>query len=966
MKSFQMAGMSLRGLALLSAVGFAGLASADSISIDFENYTLGPVAGGPSLQAPGNNAWWLPDNAATAARFEAGIGRGGSRGLVVGNRGNGNDGVIDNCKTPELVDMAGESSTGAPYRSFTSSYWFRSASSTYSPSFRMASEIWGPDRTTFIRFVPDGVSGIRAEAAGMLPGQIFPLSTISGLQFGQWYRVEKTLHFVDGPTAPMAPANDFVITSIYDASGTLMGTVRTTSWEPGARNHGYNGGNIFGVRKLQFHSRLAGVGDQVYIDDISYSTTPLGGAPVDLSGTYSAPGASTATNALASATTANQADQVAVSASGAAALENSFTPFSDASKKPAIFAGVDMRGKTFSANIDLGDLSRWTVGREVFHLGLGAQATYMDATPESFVAVRRAAGGPEIFFATDRSALVTQSFAAPAGATQFTVAVTYDAFGTTARLEVTPLNGPTAGMTTTVGTYNLDGANDAVASASFFAGFTSGSIGAGAAQMRVTNFRTTGGSNAMFAFAHDAYQLPTELGVYEFGQANLTGPIGGFQAFLGSTGTIANVGRTYTTNPFSQNFATPNWFELNGGIGTDGVLTSVDAVLALLNFSGVHGATGAISINPFNGASTLPTIFSDADGTDINPLLRSSNVLVFDSEPPVPAVLSATQGSLSVLSNPVMTGLVSLSLTSSDALSGLDRHPSVTIDFAPIGAGPEDVTLNTASSTGNTFTASYNVPVSAPNGPGQIIVSSVDRAGNTQSQSFAINVNTATVTLNLSLIGVTANVTRGVEIRLGKSGGLGSPLVLSRNVNFTGGAATLVFNALDGIPSDASVANYQISAKDTLHTLRSRAAVTGSGNTYSGTLALRGGNLNGDGRIDIGDYVVYATRFGITVSPNTPFAGMATSHASTLRHTDITGDGAVDAADFSFIATQFGLQFDDAEVGGMARPDRTVRLRITVKDAVRESGSKAAASFDLDGDGWITMEEMQRVLRGLR
>jgi len=257
-----------------AAVAVAGSAMADMVSIDFEGYAAGNVAGGINSQAPGNGNWWLPDNSATSGRFASGIGRGGSMGLVVGNRGNGNDGVIDNVKTPELNYIAGETSTGAQFKTFTSSYWFRTASNTYSSGFGMKSEAYGPDRTTWCGFFADGTNGIQAEAYGIAAdgndtGGIFA----TGLQFGQWYRVALSVTFVDG-----GPANDIVTHSVFNEAGTLMGSINVTSWEEGARQFGYNGGQIFGLNKMQFQCRSASAGDQAYIDDITYSSVPAPGA----------------------------------------------------------------------------------------------------------------------------------------------------------------------------------------------------------------------------------------------------------------------------------------------------------------------------------------------------------------------------------------------------------------------------------------------------------------------------------------------------------------------------------------------------------------------------------------------------------------------------------------------------------------------------------------------------------------
>ncbi len=714
-------------------------------------------------------------------------------------------------------------------------------------------------------------------------------------------------------------------------------------------------------------------GYDVYWKDVAALVTPTGGLPVDLNGSYSAPGATSATNALASATTFASANQVTEQASGAAAIENSFTPFSDLDKKPTGLSGLNVRGKSYSANLDAGDLSLWNAGREVFQLGLGKTAGYVSGTEESFVGVRKSGSAIEIYHATDRNAPVATSWISGAGTTQVRVQVDIDAAGANASLTVTPLNGAGVGVPVVVGSYSLDGVDNTL-TASFFAGFTSSAAGANSARMAVSEFRTNATTNSLFAFAADPYNMPSEAADFALGQANLNTPFGGFQAYLASTGTILAGMSSYTNAPYSQHPVTPSpWPSAYGYITPQtGFLTVQDATLGNATFSGLHGASGTVEINPNNGLG-LDTQFNDGDGNAFIADRRGSNITMFDGVAPSVSLPTATQGTLSVFSNPVMTGMLNIGLTASDAFTGLLQHPSVKIDFAPLGAGPEDVTLPVSSTSGNAFAASYNVPNNAPSGAGALLVSAVDRAGNVQANSYPLNVNTATLTVNLQLQGVSAaSITRGVEITLGgnPASGINAPISLNRNVTFLAGSATVVFNALDGIPTTSGVLNYAVGAKDTLHTLRSTVAAPGVGNQYvanvNGPKALRGGNLNTDNKIDIGDYVVYATRFGIPVSPNTPFAVPFGPHAPTLRHADISGDGNVDSVEFSYISAGFATQFDDTAPGTFGREDRTIRTRITVVQAMIESGSRRAADMDLNRDGVITMDEVQQYLSRLR
>lgn len=261
------------GLAL--SVSGLNLQAADSLSIDFElSPNLGMLPGGADARTPGDdNQWWVPDNAASFGEVRSGIGLAGSNGLAVGNRGNGNDGVIHNVLSPRLAETAGESSApaSAPNARFTSSYWFRTASTTPVGQLRFRSETWGVDRSTFF--------GVNGEADGSLDAYVygidgtanFVLSNVAGgLSWGSWYKLETVIDYVDGGVA-----NDTVNYRLYDSSNALIGSAASTTWEEGARQLGYNGGSVFGVDAVQFHARGSLAGDAAFVDNLSYSVSAI-------------------------------------------------------------------------------------------------------------------------------------------------------------------------------------------------------------------------------------------------------------------------------------------------------------------------------------------------------------------------------------------------------------------------------------------------------------------------------------------------------------------------------------------------------------------------------------------------------------------------------------------------------------------------------------------------------------------
>jgi hypothetical protein len=274
-----------KGLGLISLIGAALVATslpanAGVMTVNFESFTTGALPGGPDPRLPGNAAtWWVPDNAATGAVVSAGVGRGGSAGLHVTNRGNGNDGVIDNVKSGRLAQAAGESSTGAPHRNFASEFWFRTESTTSLTGFQFKTESWGTDRTTWLGFlsgdnryvntsVPD-TGKIYVEASGYTTaanGSYVDNQLVAQLDWGAWYRVVTEILFIDGPD------NDQVTYSIYDEIGGLVGSLANNTWEQGQRDFGFNGGNVVAPDAIGFQLRgsSAVAGRGVFIDDVSW------------------------------------------------------------------------------------------------------------------------------------------------------------------------------------------------------------------------------------------------------------------------------------------------------------------------------------------------------------------------------------------------------------------------------------------------------------------------------------------------------------------------------------------------------------------------------------------------------------------------------------------------------------------------------------------------------------------------
>ncbi len=268
---FMLAGIC--GLAI--SLGGNNAQAADSLTIDFESSpALGALPGGVDARTPGDDdQWWVPDNGATFGEVRSGIGVGGSNGLAIGNRGNGFDGVVHGVQSPRLAEMAGESTApaSAPNARFTSSYWFRTASATPVAQTRFRSETWGIDRTTFFAVNGEADGSLTAYVNGVDSGANFVQAGVaSGLNWGAWYKLETVIDFVDGGVA-----NDVVNYRLYDSTNALVGSAVSTTWEEGARQLGYNGGNVFGVDTVQFHARGSAAGDAAFVDNFSYSVSAI-------------------------------------------------------------------------------------------------------------------------------------------------------------------------------------------------------------------------------------------------------------------------------------------------------------------------------------------------------------------------------------------------------------------------------------------------------------------------------------------------------------------------------------------------------------------------------------------------------------------------------------------------------------------------------------------------------------------
>ncbi|MFN8219808.1 MAG: Ig-like domain-containing protein [Fimbriimonadales bacterium] len=225
--------------------------------------------------------------------------------------------------------------------------------------------------------------------------------------------------------------------------------------------------------------------------------------------------------------------------------------------------------------------------------------------------------------------------------------------------------------------------------------------------------------------------------------------------------------------------------------------------------------------------------------------------------------------------------------------------------------------------------------------------------------------------------GVDADVSRVIEFTVGGTGGANNRITLRKVVNFTTpttvdgvpsreGTLTLAYadldladnNALDNsVPANAVFTKAYV--KDPFFSLGKSVGVTGSAGTYSATADLVMGDLTNNNVVNVADLAVWAAYNGTGQSPNTGLTQPATP-----RQANLDGQGDVDLSDRQLVLAAYLTAGDGNDVGPFAAGNGSKR----VMDIVLETGLNKALvrSMDLDGDGWVTREEVLTWSRGNR
>jgi hypothetical protein len=733
-------------------------------------------------------------------------------------------------------------------------------------------------------------------------------------------REEEPLIFTATASDSDLPANSLTFSLVGAPTGaTINPTTGVFTWTPSEAD---------GPGQFSFTVRVTDNGDPALSADRTVQVTVLEvqQIQVDLSGRYFSPNGS----ATASTTDLSANNQV-IEPSGAA--EGTFTPYSDADKKPRALRG-DLRSRSFRYEIDL--TGTWSIsGDRLLVVAGDPQAGGLTQT------FTRAAGGFVVTQGTNQ--LVDNT-----NATRFRVQ-TFVTSGGTATTLVTRLNGSASGTVVTLGATSGLALEDAG-----FRTTIEGQAGS-LASATLSGFTTSlNPPNALVLFAAEPFAQPGGIIDYELNVAGLQTPVVAYQAFLGFTNAQTFNAGSYTNFPF-PNFFQPleNTFPtLAAGVNFDQSPTTSEGKLADIRMNAVQAAATRMTFRTNNP----PSRFSDNEGNPVTPTLVDSNVVVIEQTPPTITNIRATQGGGNLIGGNVDTGLLTFTVSVADLgaiRSGLRQRPTFTVQFA----SGSPVSLVVSHLGGNDFVATIPINKTTPNGNATITVSAVDDAGNSASVAAGFRVSQAQVVIALTVQGLTGNVTRAIDFVVGGSGGSNNAVVIPPfNVNFVNGQATVVLDVTDGLTRGSAYT--RISAKDRLHTLRRRVDLVAGPDPdqFTASITVKSGDATNDNLIDVRDYGAIAGQFGQNVGRDTPanFGGNL--------HADFSGNGLVGTEDVTFVvnAGQF-LSIGDPVPGGFGRPE--VPLKRATIEQMKGAGVPDPEQFDLDRDGWVTIEEITTWLK---
>lgn len=245
----------------------------------------------------GQNGWGHLSNSPTRGAIELVPGGSpvtfGAQSLAIRTRNVDFFGVANHLYSATVSPAAGETGSTAggvavadPESHFSASFWFRTPDAPVissradgrfaelNPSSKGTAPGDVANRYAQVRLVnaPNTAAGRVRVEMGWYRSDGFTVTPVAQLDWGQWYRFEYLLELVDGTNG--AEPNDRFTLTIFDASGTQIGTACGSTWELGWKSGTFGGGATpRAVNGFDFWS-VSGPNDNLagHLDELTMST----------------------------------------------------------------------------------------------------------------------------------------------------------------------------------------------------------------------------------------------------------------------------------------------------------------------------------------------------------------------------------------------------------------------------------------------------------------------------------------------------------------------------------------------------------------------------------------------------------------------------------------------------------------------------------------------------------------------
>ena len=693
------------------------------------------------------------------------------------------------------------------------------------------------------------------------------------------------------------------------------------------------------------------------------------GLPVDLNGVYVSPRNETTTVTTYRHPTYN-GQQVFTPPN------TTIVPFDNNARRPTPLRSVNLRGKGFQFDIDLGLPSRWPnlASDQIYQNGNAAEGK----DGAAFIVKAVGPNGALPDFATDAGLRIAfyrrdgrfwahvknlwynQDVDLPSDgqASRYRVKV---AFATDGRFEVTLTQLGGDGVGTELSHHFAGGSVEGkgVGNASFFTRMvnkTSDEVAAPTV-VRISNFSTNAVPNAMYLWHDRPFGMPSRFHSARLGVANLTKGISGYEALIQYQGNIQNYfgGQHNSLDIFNQDLSpltlNPNTGVIAAYARSAGATSKLDRTLATL-WSSDPPFTLA-----FEATEDPNWLYTDSE-TSFKPCLYGANRAWFDNVGP------GTSHSLTQNGSPVggaaLNGPLDLLVWAADFPGHLGDVPTVSVDFGQDGTFEIRNQPLGSVNEGNAFRTRFIVPKLVSSA--RIVIRTVDNAGNEALITHNLSIDSG-VTLRVRIAGIPFEEERdrAVRIILGNANGVFATIdkVLTFKSPTPGAQAEAIVTVGPNNGYTLSTPNdlTWVYIKDPYHTLGRRIDLAYANGAYGmATVPMHSGDLNNDNVVDVLDLLTFASREGAWVEENTAIpadSGSLLPYAS--RHPDLTGDQAVLDADLALIASKFGQKGNPEVFNGSIG---AARQQVTLAQAIADGHGNVAAAIDVNQDGILTKAEI--------